>query len=80
MTSRSYLDSFLLPFRVGSGPEVEQDNSRAKHLRQSHKRKFTEPGEPGEMFRCNPTLDSCFNKISTNYSCATGGWSLRPVS
>ncbi|KAK9905768.1 hypothetical protein WJX75_005992 [Coccomyxa subellipsoidea] len=51
MTYRSYLDSFLLPFRVGSGPEVEQDNSRAKHLRQSHKRKFTEPGEPGEMFR-----------------------------
>lgn len=51
MTYRSYLDSFLLPFRVGSSPEIERYNSRAKHMRQSHKRKFTEPGEPGEMFR-----------------------------
>ncbi|EIE23647.1 hypothetical protein COCSUDRAFT_66025 [Coccomyxa subellipsoidea C-169] len=51
MTYRSYLDSFLLPFRVGSSPESERYNSRAKHMRQSHKRKFTEPREPGEMFR-----------------------------
>lgn len=51
MTYRSYLDSFLHPIKVGAGPEVEACNSRAKHLRQSHKRMFTEPGQPGAMFR-----------------------------
>ncbi|BDA47562.1 hypothetical protein COCOBI_10-4100 [Coccomyxa sp. Obi] len=51
MTYRSYLDSFLLPFRIGSDPEAQRYNSHAKHERQSYKRKFTEPGQPGEMFR-----------------------------
>ncbi len=51
MTYRSYLDSFLHPIKVGTGPEVEAYNSHAKHLRQSHKRMFTEPGQPGAMFR-----------------------------
>ena len=51
MTYRSYLDSFLLPFRVGSDPETQRHNSHTKNVRQSYKRKFTEPGQPGEMFR-----------------------------
>ena len=51
MTYRSYLDSFLHPFHAGSGPEAQAANSAVKIKRQALKRKFTEPGEPGEMFR-----------------------------
>lgn len=56
MTYRSYLDSFLMPFQVGMTPEVEKHNTLVKHKRQSLKRKFTEPGEPGAMFRCAKTF------------------------
>ena len=51
MSYRSYLDSFLLPFRAEHGPEVERHNTHVKNQRQAFKRKFTEPGEPGHMFR-----------------------------
>ncbi len=51
MSYRSYLDSFLLPFRSGAGPDVERHNTDVKNRRQALKRKFTEPGEPGRMFR-----------------------------
>jgi hypothetical protein len=52
MTYRSYLDSFLHPFAAGPpGSAAEAANSAAKQARQALKRKFTEPGEPGEMFR-----------------------------
>ena len=54
MSYRSYLDSFLLPFRAGHGAEVERHNTNMKNQRQAFKRKFTEPGEPGHMFRSGP--------------------------
>ena len=56
MTYRSYLDSFAYPFRCGRGADAEAYNGEAKALRQAKKRKFTEPGEPGHMFRCSPSL------------------------
>ena len=56
MTYRSYLDSFAHPFRGGRGPDAEAYNSEAKAQRQAKKRKFTEPGEPGHMFRCAALL------------------------
>lgn len=59
MSYRSYLDSFLLPFRAGSGPDVERHNTDAKYQRQALKRKFTEPGEPGHMFRYSPAGNVC---------------------
>lgn len=52
MSYRSFLDSFLLPSQVASSPEAERRNTEVKHLRQGLKRAFTEPGQPGEMFRC----------------------------
>lgn len=66
MTYRSYLDSFLLPFRVGSDPETQRYNSHAKHERQSYKRKFTEPGQPGEMFRQG---SSCYPPVLPEHTC-----------
>ena len=51
MSYRSYLDSFLLPIRVGRGPDIEKQNTEVKKKRQALKRRFTEPGEPGVMFR-----------------------------
>ena len=59
MSYRSYLDSFLLPFRAGSGPDVERHNTDAKNQRQALKRKFTEPSEPGHMFRYSPAGNAC---------------------
>ena len=52
MSYRSFLDSFLLPSQVGSSPEAEKHNTQVKNMRQGLKRAFTEPGQPGEMFRC----------------------------
>ena len=52
MSYRSYLDSFLLPFETGRSPETQQRNTERKSQRQARKRTFTEPGQPGHMFRC----------------------------
>ena len=52
MSYRSYLDSFLLPFESGRSPETQQRNTERKAERQARKRTFTEPGQPGHMFRC----------------------------
>jgi hypothetical protein len=52
MSYRSFLDSFLLPSQVASSPEAEKHNTEVKNMRQGLKRAFTEPGQPGEMFRC----------------------------
>ena len=51
MSYRSFLDSFLLP-SDSSGPDADKRNSEVKNRRQTLKRTFTEPGQPGEMFRC----------------------------
>ena len=59
MSYRSYLDSFLLPFRTGLGSEVERHNTDVKNKRQAFKRRFTEPGEPGHMFRHGPSRQIC---------------------
>lgn len=59
MSYRSYLDSFLLPFRAGHGPEVERHNTDVKNQRQAFKRRFTEPGEPGHMFRSGRSHLTC---------------------
>ncbi len=53
MSYRSFLDSFLLP-PDASGPDADKRNSEVKNRRQTLKRTFTEPGQPGEMFRCTP--------------------------
>ena len=34
--------------------EVERHNTDVKNRRQAFKRKFTDPGEPGHMFRFGP--------------------------
>lgn len=51
MSYRIFLDSFLLPFKVGEGPAIEALNTAIKSERQKLKRVFTEPGQPGDMFR-----------------------------
>ena len=48
MTYRSFLDSFLLPSDPGKDPVA---NDVARRERQALKRRFTAPGEPGELFR-----------------------------
>ncbi len=53
MSYRSFLDSFLLP-SDSSGPDADKRNSEIKNRRQTLKRTFTEPGQPGEMFRYPP--------------------------
>lgn len=55
MTYRSYLDTFLLPFDMGTGHDVDEYNTRIKHQRNKLKRHFTEEGQAGEMFRCAAT-------------------------
>ena len=55
MTYRSYLDTFLLPFDMGTGYDVDEYNTRIKHQRNKLKRQFTEEGQAGEMFRCFAT-------------------------
>ena len=55
MTYRSYLDTFLLPFDMGTGHDVDEYNTRIKHQRNKLKRQFTEEGQAGEMFRCVAT-------------------------
>ena len=49
MSYRSFLDSFLLPSQ--GGPDADKRNTEVKIRRQMMKRTFTEPGQPGEMFR-----------------------------
>lgn len=51
MSYRIFLDSFLLPFKVGEGPAIEAMNTAIKSDRQKLKRIFTEAGQPGDMFR-----------------------------
>jgi len=51
MSYRIFLDSFLLPFKMGEGPAVEALNTAIKSDRQKLKRIFTESGQPGDMFR-----------------------------
>ena len=53
MSYRSFLDSFLLP-SDSSGPDADRRNIEVKNRRQTLKRTFTEPGQPGAMFRCLP--------------------------
>ena len=59
MSYRSYLDSFLLPFESGRSPETQQRNTERKAERQARKRTFTEPGQPGHMFRCGAVSWLC---------------------
>lgn len=54
MSYRSFLDSFLLPSHAGSSPDIEKHNNEVKNVRQALKRAFTDPGQPGEMFRYLP--------------------------
>lgn len=58
MSYRIFLDSFLLPFKVGEGPAIEAMNTAIKSDRQKLKRIFTEAGQPGDMFRSICALDS----------------------
>ena len=51
MSYRIFLDSFLLPFKVGEDAGVEATNTAIKAERQKLKRVFTETGQPGDMFR-----------------------------
>ena len=51
MSYRIFLDSFLLPFKVGEGAAIEAMNTAIKSERQKLKRVFTEVGQPGDMFR-----------------------------
>lgn len=51
MTYRAYLDSFLLPSEAETGPEAAQRNAGLKEQRKQLKRQFTEPEQPGAMFR-----------------------------
>lgn len=51
MSYRIFLDSFLLPFKVGEGAAIEAINTIIKGERQKLKRIFTEAGQPGDMFR-----------------------------
>lgn len=53
MSYRSFLDSFLLP-SDSSGPDADKRNIEVKNRRQTLKRTFTEPGQPGAMFRSLP--------------------------
>ena len=59
MSYRSFLDSFLLPSQVGTRAEIEVRNTEVKNTRQVLKRKFTEPGQPGEMFRWMSSTLTC---------------------
>ncbi|KAL3136782.1 hypothetical protein ABBQ38_005496 [Trebouxia sp. C0009 RCD-2024] len=51
MSYRIFLDSFLLPIKVGKGAALEALNTAIKAERQKLKRVFTEAGQPGDMFR-----------------------------
>lgn len=51
MSYRIFLDSFLLPIKVGEGAALEALNTVIKAERQKMKRVFTEAGQPGDMFR-----------------------------
>jgi len=50
MTYRHFLDTFLLPYDDNTGPEADIRNTQVKKRRQELKRRFTEDGQPGEMF------------------------------
>ena len=51
MSYRIFLDSFLLPFKLGEEAGLEATNNAIKAQRQKMKRIFTEAGQPGDMFR-----------------------------
>ena len=51
MSYRIFLDSFLLPLKVGEGAALDALNTAIKAERQKLKRVFTEAGQPGDMFR-----------------------------
>ena len=51
MSYRIFLDSFLLPIKVGEGAALDALNTAIKAERQKLKRVFTEAGQPGDMFR-----------------------------
>ena len=54
MSYRIFLDSFLLPIKVGEGAALDALNTAIKAERQKLKRVFTEAGQPGDMFRYAP--------------------------
>lgn len=62
MSYRIFLDSFLLPFKVGEGPAIEAMNTAIKSDRQKLKRIFTEAGQPGDMFR--GVFQKLFDKLT----------------
>lgn len=51
MTYRAYLDSFYLPTDSATGPGAAQINATSKDVRKHLKQHFTEPDQPGAMFR-----------------------------
>ena len=63
MSYRIFLDSFLLPFKVGEGPAIEAVNTAIKSDRQKLKRIFTEAGQPGDMFRSFLTLELFMGRL-----------------
>ena len=85
MSYRSYLDSFLLPFEEGKAAEVQRRNTKIKAKRQSLKKSFTEPGQPGEMFRSSlsapPTAPPRPPPLDILNGCerSDGSWSAKMV-
>ena len=63
MSYRIFLDSFLLPFKVGEGHAIEAMNTAIKSDRQKLKRLFTESGQPGDMFRSLFAFESITGRL-----------------
>jgi len=61
MSYRSYLDSFLLPFEEGRSADVQRRNTQIKARRHGLKNTFTDPGQPGAMFRSSISPSSTFH-------------------
>ncbi len=68
MSYRIFLDSFLLPFKVGEGPAIEAMNTAIKSDRQKLKRIFTEAGQPGDMFRSHSAFESITGRLGVVFA------------